>query len=252
MNVKKSHNTAWVVVKSVKVRDSMEKDSPLVAILSFMQQVNVVERTHQGKVRIICYRYGRAEKGEAKYYTGYIPESAITYTEIIDYASLFYINRTGRPVPVSTGYCKANVIGYVKPGEVVKMIARCGDWCLTNKGWTKYRWFRKRIGDFSDSEISALANNIILQAVKDYELAIKKLRGGFQTRDEFMDSIGRVDEVTSWFCSPKSDYCLFFETGTGQEKLDALNKHLRVEKKWLDEKHRVMKEIQERSRRYRR
>ena len=250
---KKIHrNTAWVIVKSVKVRDGEEKDSPVVATLDFGQVVNVIAAPKNGRVHITCHKIGKWERGGTKYHHGWIPEAALTQTEVVDYAKLFFRNKTGRKVPVTTGYQKTNVIGYIEPREKVAMIARAGEWCLTNKGWTKFQWFRKCVGEFDDENIADLANNIILQAAKDYSLAIEKIRKGFINKESFLEQIGRVDEITSWFCSPRSDYCLFFEAGTGAEKLDALNKHLRVDKKWLDDKHRILKELQEKGRRYRR
>ena len=216
----------WIVVKSVKVRN---KDGEVTDILSFKKPCWEMDR--KGKHTVIEF------VGEDKRkHVGLVPSIALTDKPIIDYAFLLYENKMGRMIPVSNR-CHGDVDGNIDADDRVSVIAVTGDWCLTNKGWTLMKFLRKFRGEFFEENGRDLCTNIILQAVKDYQIAIKRLREGkCKSKEDFQSTFSTIDSVEKFFK----------ETEVRRAKFERMMKNLGVDEAWMKEKRRIYDSIKAR------
>jgi len=252
MKFEEDKSTAWVIVKSVKVRN---RDGEVIGSLRFGQLVYVFGKPKNGRIGIKVTKLYDANTGSTKRTiptTGYIPVKALTTDTVHDLAGLYHTNITGKRIPVSATV-GGEVAGYILPHEKVKAFAVCKGWCLTSKGWTMFKWLKKTPIDIEYGSGRELADSILCQAAKDYTNAVKRLKKGQLFREQFMDTMAVLDEVTWWFANPRSNYIIYFEHGTGRERLEWLNENLGIDQKWLDEKHRILNELKHKGyRRWRR
>ena len=213
----------WVAVKSAKVRGN---NGEVIDVLPFRKQCWEIDQ--KGNRTEIDY------VGEdKKKHTGWILNVALTDKPMDDYALLFYENKTGKRVPVSYRI-RGDVDGYLSIDEIVNVIVVTGDWCLTNRGWTLFKYLTKRDGEFFEENAKDLFTSILLQAVKDYQIAINRLRTGkCRDREDFRRTFNVIEEITRFFN----------ETEIRKSKFEKLNENLGVDKKWLKEKKRIYEAI---------
>lgn len=221
----------WCIVKKATVRDDYGV---------------VIDHFHFGKQawqigedenRLQVLFSGSDGKGKQR---GWVLKQAMTNVPVKDYASLLYYNVTGKNIPISMRY-KGDEDGRIKPSEIVAVKAVVGEWCLTSKGWTLFKWLKKYAGEFLDENINALASAMLLQAAKEYRIAIGKLRTGkCRDAESYGKAFGRIDEISRWFTGKQYELMFGYD---GKDKLQWLNENLGVDEKWLKEKRRVYEEI---------
>lgn len=229
----------WVICKSAKVFDDYGN---VIDTLPFGKQTWKIDQ----KDNMIQILFASTDKkGKLR---GWIHQRALCPVRPVDYAMLRYENKTGKRIPASSRY-KGQAERWILPGEQVAIRAVVGNWCITNKGWTLFEWLRKCPGDCFDEDLHELLMAVLLQAVKDYQVAINKLRTGkCHSVDDYSRTFGRIDELTRWFTGKQ--YSLYFEDD-GKEKLQWLNESLGVDKKWMKDKRRVYEELRSHGRRRR-
>ena len=134
------------------------------------------------------------------------------------------------------------VIGRIAPGERIAVIARVGDWCLTAKGWTLFKWLTKERDVFDSKALRDVYGAALSQAAKDYCRCIRHLRRLKKgDEDRFHDLMYQLDILVGWFLS--DDYLAVFDTVPGNERLDKMNEQLGVDKDWLRELCRIYEEM---------
>lgn len=231
----------WCIVKRVPVREHPDKDSKEIGSIEFGNVVNtpVKPETVNGRIKVF-YRIN-SKDGKKQTVTGWASLKAFTGVPVEDYSHLYYVNKTGKRVPVAMKY-KGEVAGYVAPEEIVSMTARVGDWCLTNKGWSKWKWFTKHRDIIDQTRINTLCYAVIARASDDYRSCVKKLKKRkYKNGEEFCNLVWQMDDITKWFKS--KEYAVMFDIVPGQKCLDILHSELMIDDKWLDERHRVLDSI---------
>jgi hypothetical protein len=179
---------------------------------------------------------------------GWVNAKALSSIKPVNYAMLRYQNSTGKRIPVARRY-KGKAEGWILPGEEVAVRAVVGEWCITNKGWTLFKWLKKCRGDFFDDNAQDVLMAVLLQAVKDYQMAVNRLKmGKCCCVEDYCKTFGTIDEITRWFNGHQ--YGLYYNDD-GKEKLQWLNENLGVDKKWFKDKRRVYEEIKMNGRRRR-
>jgi hypothetical protein len=226
---------AWCVFKSVVVRDDDGFD---IGKIVFGQSVAVLERN--SKKSKIMFNSSKSYGIGKKFINGWVLNIALSYDPVEYMAKLFFRNISDKRLPVSNRY-KGEIFGYIMPNEKVEMIAKCGKWCFTNRGWTMFEWLTKCGVDCDTGALNTLAYAVMTMAAKDYTLAVKKIKTG-KCRDpeSFSKAIGTIDEVTRWFKG--REYNFYFDD-SGEEKLYWMNESLGIDKKWLKDKHRMYDEM---------
>lgn len=211
----------WIVTKSAKVRSELGDE--IIDNLPFRKQC--WELFNNGGKRSLVEYVG----DDNRKHTGWVLNIAMTDKQINDYAHLLYENKNGKRVPVSNRY-RGDVNGYINSGETVEVYFETDGWCLTNKGWTLLKFLKKRPGEFFDDYAKNLCTAIMLQAVKDYQIAIDRLKKGkCKDKDEYEKTFGMIEEITVFFN----------ESEIRRGKFEKLNENLGVTKKWLKEKRRI-------------
>lgn len=224
----------WCVAKTATVRND---DGEAIEKLHFAMPVWVMD---EGAARsYVSYVDGKHRKN------GWVVNAALAEHPVRDYAGLFYENKTGKTIPVYNRF-RGVKVGTLPKNSVVSVLAVCGAWCLTNKGWTMFRFLKKQIGDFFHENANSLFIAIMIQAAKDYQNAIKKIRTGkCYYPEDYAREFGVIDEVTRYFTG--KSYEMYFGNDDGKEKLRWLNENLGVDDKWLKEKRRIYEELQMRT-----
>lgn len=236
-----ARNKRYVIVKSAIIRKKPDHNSNALYTVTFGKSVNLLPVNPVGNWLLVEVK---ENNGKHKIiHKGWILRRALIKTPVEDYARLRFINCTGKTVPISMRYNDPNVYKYLKIGEAVSMIARVGDWCLTDKGWTRFHWFQKDTDVFDQHAIDYLFYSVLEQAVKDYRRAISKLKQRNLDDEGFIRAIIMIDDVTSWFKS--EEYKLFYDAVPGEERLRDLNQDIGIDSAWLKEKHRHARYLQE-------
>lgn len=236
-----ARNKRYIIVKSAVIRQKPDNESDEVCTVSFGQSVNLLPVSPKGSWLLVEYK--KNDGKHRKTFKGWILRKALIKTKIEDYARLTFRICTGRRVPISMRYNDPAVYKYLKINEEVEMIARVGEWCLTNKGWTRFIWFEKETDVFDQEAIDYLFYSVLEQAVKDYRTAVNKLKQRFLDDESFIRAVLMIDDVTSWFLS--DEYNLFFDGVPGKERLNDLNIDIGIDSAWLKDKHRHARYLQE-------
>lgn len=230
----------WCVCKSAIVFDDFGRE---IDKIEFAKQTWAIDKDENGMVQILF----TSNDGKGKQ-RGWVSPKALSSIRPENYAMLRFENKTGKRIQVAKRY-KGKAEGWIQPGEEVAIRARVGEWCITNKGWTLFKWLTKCLGDFFDENAQDVLMAVLLQAVKDYQVAVTKLRmGKCYTPEDYCRVFGTIDEITRWFNGHQ--YGLYYNDD-GKEKLHWLNENLGVDKKWFKDKRRIYEEIKARGRRRR-
>lgn len=219
----------YCIMKSATVR---KRDGEYLCTIPFGSAFRLLEQDNEGWI------YGETSRTDHNGFTtfnkcrGFVNSKGFTFDKVIDMASLFYKNISGKRIPVSLRI-NGDVIGWIEPGKTVSAIALAGNWMLTNQGWTKAEWLEKQkdIGDYES--MKTLAYAVITQTVKDYTKIIHKIQSKkrFST-GEFVDAVAEVRQIRKWFRD--GDYLKILEdTMTGEERLEILDKELGVTDEWM-------------------
>lgn len=233
----------WCIAGKAVVRKDPDPDSEQIGTVLFGKSVKLNENSRAVNGRIeIQYQVGKEDKKQETI-TGWVNPAAFTRTEVEDYAKLYFQNKTGKRVPVAKRF-HGNAEGFVNPNETVEMIAKVGAWCLTSRGWSKFKWFTK-VRDIIDAEeMTTLIYGILARAVEDYRITVRRLKQHkHKGVDDFRQLMWQLDDLTEWFQS--AEYNIMFDSVPGRERLNDLNEELMVDEKWLKEKHRVLEAIKD-------
>lgn len=237
----------YCVVKRAAVRELPDNESRIIRYITFGENVltNCLTPVN-GKIEVEFHI--RDKNGEN--ITGWVPLKAFTKYQVMDYGKLSFTNLTGKRLPVSNKY-HGEKIGVIYPNEIVSVIARVHDWCLTNRGWTMFGWLTKDRDIFEQAEIDTLLYGVMEWAVKDYRKIVKKIRTvKYKNKTEFCEMMQELENIILWFIS--DEYSMMFNSVPGSERLDGLNEELGIDKKWLKEKFCIRDAIVERKNRKKR
>ena len=232
----------YVIVKRVTLRAKADHKSPEVCSIPFGRSVNILPN-FQSKNGWVCVEYKTNTGKSGVTRVGWILKRAIIKHKVEDYVRLRFINRTGKVVPVTLCYGDTAPYQYLRVGEAVEMIARCGEWCLTNRGWTLYKWFEKDKDVFDQHAIDYLFYSVLELAAKDYRRAVNRLKQKNLDSESIIRSVIMIDDVASWFKS--DDYKTYFDGVPGSQRLTEINSVLGITNKWLKEKRKQARLIQE-------
>lgn len=231
----------WIVYKSVIVRDDHGKE---ISKALFGQLMDIQNRSDGNRIRVE-FNERIALRNGSKRIIGWIPKQAIAAYPVEYYAKLLYRNVTGKRIPVSNRY-KGQKCGYIKHAETVEVIVKCGEWCLTNKGWTLFKWLKKYPGDFDDVNLNALAVAMLLLTAKEYKNAVNRIKmGKCHDPESYARSVERIVEIKKWFSG--KEYQMYF-SDNGSEKLDWLNETLGIDDKWIKSKQDVLAQLKKKGR----
>ena len=223
MHLTREPEAAWCIVKSVCVRDINGRE---IGKLRFGTQVLVLYADDNRH----CEVFSRSFQG-----SGIVPTASLSFHPIKDMARLPFYNAKPYDIPVSMRY-KGEKTGVIEPDDIVSVIAITGDWCLTDRGWTKHKWLKKSL-DIDDETIKAIAFAVVHRAVNDYKLVIHKLRkNAYRGADEYISLVNEMDVLRDWF-SHEVYRGLFNEKLTGQERLEIIDRSLNVNRKWVENHH---------------
>ena len=224
----------YVVSEYAVMRKKPERDSPVLTKVPFAAYVTSFARKLEGNVKV-SYRESN-RKGH--YYTGYVSAKALSTSPVEDYANLYYYNANDKRIPCVDRYNGKKLVGHIRPGEHVTVRAKCGDWCITNKGWTKIKWLTKDREICDMTGINSLLYAILGQAANDYCSDVKRLKTRrYKTLEEYCDICNDLEKIIVWFRGKKrvvkSDYV------TVRERMDDLNDKMGVDATWIRRKLRA-------------
>ena len=232
----------WVKCKRTPLYDSNGEDRKLIRYAPFGERFEVLKKDMKqdgGLVRGLKRSWDGSKKVASFFW---IPLRAVTTKRVENYARLYYLNLNRNGIPVSAKYQSRKVIGRIAPGERISVIARVGDWCLTAKGWTLFKWLTKERDVFDSKALRDVYGAALSQAAKDYCRCIRHLRRLKKgDEDRFHDLMYQLDTLVGWFLS--DDYLAVFDTVPGNERLDKMNEQLGVDKDWLRELCRIYEEM---------
>lgn len=216
----------WCVTKKVYLKDSPELESETVSEIVFGQGVYGIRIKHpvNGKIEIEYQMNGKTIKGWGAL-------QGFSTNQVENYAGLFFTNGAGKRIPTAK-FMFGKVEDYILPGERVTMLAKVGDWCLTNRGWSKFKWFTKERDVYDPLALEDLLYAVLAIAVKDYKTAVKRiLEGRYEGEAGFIEQVDRMDEAGAWFHS--DDYAKMFDPIPGKERFNSMNKSLGVDNDWI-------------------
>ena len=241
--------TRWVVAKAATIRKEPDKESAVIQKLDFGKTVNIVNDTVvNGRVKVSYRPY--VSKRFKQTVVGWIPAAAISADAIEDFARLYYTNRMSQSVP-TYNLINGNIIGGIKPGEMVEMVAKVGEWCLTNKGWSMFRFFRWKREIYDGNAAGLVYVGIIEWSIKDYKLIIRRLKKHqYKTPKEFCLLVDDMDRLMKWFQSNR--YSNMLDPVSGEERLMDLNRDCGIDDAWIKEKRYIRDSIERKHGRYRR
>ena len=195
----------WCIAKKAKVMAEPNPESEVLAEIPFGKMVlhTVNKNTEVPGWMLVTDQYPQNKFFKRPLVKGWVMTAGFVNTEVIDYAKLNFQCVNDKCVPVSLRY-RGKVHGRIMPGEKVQMIAVVGDWCLTNRGWSKFKWFEK-IRDIYDDELVGLVFHQALgQAYRDYEHAIKRVVSGkMKDQDAINQTFYTIREVERWIKGSK-------------------------------------------------
>ena len=232
---------AWCIVKSAKVRELPDRGSNLVAVLPFMHVVHLTGTPAvNGFVNVLFYGHHNRMK------SGWIPKRALTMTMVQDMSGLYFRNLTGRTLPARIRFYGEND-SEIAPWETVAVYALCGERCLTNRGWTLYKWLTKDREIYNQAGIDRLYYGVLAWAAKDYRSIITRIKQHrFRSQIEFYDLMFELSKIMEWFLG--DEYMIMFDNVSGEERLDGMNRDLGIDRAWLKERFRIYDTITERRR----
>ena len=235
--------TIWCIVKSVNVRETPDKDSGIIGYVRFGRSATtpVDGEVVNGMIQIKFIDYYNDNK-KAPPKVGWATPKAFTDTVVESYAGLFFDNLTGCRLPVSMRY-KGVATGCIMPGERVSMRARCGDWGLTNRGWTRFEWLTKDRSVFIDA-VPDLYFSVLERAVKDYKVSVMKLKiHKYDNGEEFCQIVDMLEDSALWLLDPECGGMV--DTVPSKERFNDINEELAIDNKWIKNKLRMRKEIRD-------
>lgn len=174
---------------------------------------------------------------------GWIHRNALTVCPVENYARLEFVNATGKRVPCTKRMRGSKVIGFILPGEHVEVIVKAGNWCLTDHGWTLFKWLTK-VKHIETRAIGVVMYEVLRQAAKDYGVYVRRLkRSQYLTDEGILDTLNHMEAVMEWFLS--DEFTASYDGMKGAESLDNLNAELEIDrawlKKWFAERNRLIR-----------
>ena len=224
MHLTHEPEAAWCIVKSVRVRNIRGDE---IGKLKFGTQVLVLHSDNESRHYEV---FSKSFQG-----SGFVPTASLSFFPIKYMARLPFYNAKPYEIPVAMRY-KGRKTGVIEPDCIVSVIAITGDWCLTNRGWTKHKWLKKSL-DIDDETIKAIAFAVVHRAVNDYRLVIHKLRKStYRGADEYINLVNEMDVLRDWF-SHEAYRGMFNEKLTGQERLRLIDRSMNITRNWVENHH---------------
>ena len=243
----------YVVARSVTMTDTPYEDRKELKKIPFGTTLTKLNRACEvinGKIKVsLMVREGHGMKASKRYITGWVPLIGVTADKIEDYAKLLYYNCMDKPIPTMSMYKGKKQIGRIMPGECVEVIAKVGHWGLTEKGWTIGKWLRRYRDIFDDKAAHTVMLGVLAWAATDYKKFVRMIRdkryivvGNVKkTRANFMGIMSEIDVIKDWF--ENGNYAIFFDTASGNDRLNDFDNELGVNADWWKEQERIRKEI---------
>lgn len=212
----------WVIARRATVREKPEEDSPIVTQHRFGQPLSIGSvNLKNGRMHVLWNN--RKD-------SGWIPARAVTRHQVEKFFWLEFRNKMGKRIPYSDRY-HGKVTGFIGPNEHVEMIAKVGEWCLTNRGWSKFAWFEKCRDIFDERGINLVYISVMEQVAKEYKNNVNKIlkRSEYLTDDGYIMAMAKIINIAEWFLN--NEYGV-----AGEKRLDYLNEAIGIDRKWLKEK----------------
>jgi hypothetical protein len=231
----------FVATKSIKMRETSDPESPVIATLPFKKELRMKAGVLPEHGRVLVYYQKVTHPGKddrvVVTITGWIPVKGITLDKPIEMARLNYWTRSDRPTQVYSRIDGKETIT-LKPLTPVEMIARVGDWGLSDYGWVKMADVRKDRTIYSAANAKLLLYSYVKQAVLDYTNAVTRMkRHKCSGAEDFKACYDRVMEVRQWFASVR------VKGVPGKEVLEGIDASNGVTEKWLKDQERIYREI---------
>lgn len=222
----------WCIVKKAPVRQSPNGRSGIIAWLKFGQRVVKQHKPMTNGYVKVEYRTNIGAK--KIYFTGWVSVKALTRNEVEDFGLLYFDNTTGMRIPVRNRYYNGDITGFIEPMESVVVLAKAGSVCLTNRGWTRFKWLTKSRYIFDQTVIDSVLYATLSWAVKDYRTAVKRLqKKRYRNMREFCNTVDDIDEIGVFFLEKGN--AMNIDKVPGEERFAMLNAELGIDKEWLKE-----------------
>lgn len=243
MTYKERHKTVWCIFKRVTIREEPDNISEIIGYVKFGKSVTVDMAVMPVKGRMyVSFADYNNDNQKTTLKHGWVPVKAFVEQEVEDYARLNFDNLTGKKLPTTWKYEGATE-GYILPGERVQVLAKVGNWCLTNKGWTIFHWLTKNREIWVDS-IPDLYFSVLERTVKDYKGSVMKLKAHkYENGDDFCQIVDLLEDSALWLLDPECAGLV--DTKSTSERFDDINEELVIDGKWLKNNLRMRDEIRE-------
>ena len=192
-----AHNTRrmYCVAKCAQIKSRPTVNSRTITVVPFCGQVNLLSKK---PVNGMIY----VDVVGTDHIRGWTSPRGFTKKFIRNQAGLFYCNKTGKLIPVTNAFQSRKIVGYIRPGEMVRMIADVDGWGLTEKLWTRFDLLTKDRTICDETAMDALVYSVVALAGKDFRSCVRRLRDGKCTCDlDFMITMERLIEVSEWLLS---------------------------------------------------
>ena len=166
-----------VVRKSIPIKRGPDANTETVAQVPFMKSVKRKGETDENGWFECTYTENTGRSG-VNVWMGYVREEWVSQHQVHDIAGLYYVNQTRLTFPTYLVYGAKKPCGEIQPGAVVKVMAWCKPYALTNRGWARVDLVsdpanqttcclvRKEPED--DDGISDMMRAVVLVAMDDY------------------------------------------------------------------------------------
>lgn len=229
-----------VIVRKAKLYSEPYEDSQVVANVDFMQILKIKEFCGNCFMRVATVPPSGREYKDGKTIVGYVHERSVTFKPITDLAELFFINTSGKQQKTYARIYGERKIGLLEPGEMLKCKAKCDGWILTAKGWVKEECMTKNRDIGNPETIQSLVDAVILRAVLDYKIVLKKaMKHPTKSGDEYYYILNRLFTLRNWF-ETGDFHKLFEERETGENRIVNIDRQLHVTEEWIEEERRKL------------
>ena len=126
----------YVTRKSIPIKRRPDAESETVAQVPFMKAVKRRGKTDPDGWMECTYTENTG-RGDVRVFGGYVREEWVSENQVHDIAGLYYENQTRLTYPTYLVFGARKKCGEIPPGAVVKVMAWCRPYALTNRGWAR-------------------------------------------------------------------------------------------------------------------